>query len=373
MKTITGVLFGALVYFLLAGTLRAQALPEIRFFYSETCPHCIAEHKFLDILQEESPTIIISRYPISDPENRILLENILREADKSEYLGSVPITVIGNNVILGFDNSEGIGSQIRNLVNAEPKQSEKVVIPIIGNTDLTNYPLPLLAIMLGFLDGFNVCSLGALALILGLVLVLQDRKKILLYGGVFILTTAIIYGALIFLWHRVFMLVASYTMFLELAIGLLGVIGGYTFFKEYQACRKLGPSCKFGHTPLVGKFSRIVQNSFQKKASWISLASAIFSFAAVITIVEFPCSAALPVVFAGVLADHNLQPAFYLGLIALFVLLYMLDELIVYVIAVTRMSIWLSNPKFMIYTVLIEGILLFAIGTYYLINAFNLV
>ena len=42
-------------------------------------------------------------------------------------------------------------------------------IPLIGEIDLAKYSLPAQAVVLGFFDGFNVYSLGALVLILGLV------------------------------------------------------------------------------------------------------------------------------------------------------------------------------------------------------------
>ena len=86
-----------------------------------------------------------------------------------------------------------------------------------------------------------------------------------------------------------------------------------------------------------------------------------------ITIVEFPCSAAVPVFFAGMLAESGLTGFWYLFYIALFVLFYMLDEVLVFLIAVWTMSIRLSSPKITTWITLIEAIVLLALGLYYLI------
>jgi len=106
--------------------------------------------------------------------------------------------------------------------------------------------LPILAVILGFFDGLNVCSLGALVLILGMVLALKSRKKILILGGIFILTTGIIYGILMILWHQLFLVLSPYLRKMEILIGALAILGGIHFLKEFLKFRKKGPVCGFG-------------------------------------------------------------------------------------------------------------------------------
>ncbi len=381
MKKIVVFLLALLLLFV-PTVIRAQDAPQIDFFYSETCPHCRDEQKFLDNLERDYPELIINRYPVKDSVGRDLLVQKAKEIGNEEILGVVPITFVGNKIFVGYDNEKGIGAKIRSEVesfyspaNPQPELESELngpIVPILGEIDTSRYSLPILAVVLGFLDGFNVCSLGALALILGLVITLHERKKILIFGGIFIFTTALVYGFLIFFWHKLFELVSGYSFILELGIGILGIVGGYYLFREFLACRKAGPACKFGQIPVVRKVSSTVQRAFSDKADMARVLLAILAFAAVITIVEFPCSAAIPVVFAGLLADANVGALGYLSLIAIFVFFYLLDELVVYMIATTKMTMWLGNPKFTTWAVLIESLLLLGIGTYYLASLLGL-
>ena len=102
------------------------------------------------------------------------------------------------------------------------------------------------------------------------------------------------------------------------------------------------------------------------KARTITILVSIFLFAVVITVVEFPCSAAVPVAFAGMLTKANLSGFSYITYIALYVFFYMFDELLVFFIAFFTMKLWLASPKFITWITLIESIIMFSLGAYYL-------
>jgi len=59
-------------------------------------------------------------------------------------------------------------------------------LPFLGEIRLGDLSFPVMAVALGALDGFNVCSLGALLLVLSLVLAFKSKKRIVLFGGTFI-------------------------------------------------------------------------------------------------------------------------------------------------------------------------------------------
>ena len=189
---------------------------EVKFFYSKTCPHCAEERAFLEgEIAQEYPEVEISKFPVS--ENIELLKKFYQEYQvPKEKHGWVPVTFIEGDYFLGF--SEDIGEDIKDCIDNKIKgieqpcssEKEEVALPIIGEIDASKYSLPALSAILGFFDGFNVCSLGALVLILGLVLAFKQRKKIFVYGAVFIATTALIYGLLIIVWHQIFSALASY-------------------------------------------------------------------------------------------------------------------------------------------------------------------
>lgn len=381
----TSVLVAILALLLPAGAV-AQEPFDVLVFYSETCPHCQAELTFLDELQAQQPGLRIGRLEVAAGDNRQLLAQKLAGVGGERYLGVVPITFVGDELFIGFSGPDGTGQAILGALarqqpdgTPEPTVSpttspaaHELHVPLLGTWTFDSASLPVTAVLLGLLDGFNVCSLGALALILGLVLVLQDRRRILLLGGTFLVTTAIIYGLLIVFWYKTFALLASFVGTLGLIIGLLALAGGAYFLVQFYRMWCRGPTCEFTGSRTVQRITMYVQQRLTNPAGLLSAALAVLAFAAVITIVEFPCSAAVPVVFAGMLADAGLTVGLQAAYITLFVLAYLLDELIVFGIAVWGMRLWLSSPRIAIWAALAEGILLLGLGAWYVLGSLGL-
>lgn len=352
---------------------------EINFFYSRTCPHCVKESKFLDEIEAEYSGLKINRFEAS--ENMDLLMKFYNDYDiSSEKRGLVPIIFIEEEYFLGFNNE--IKNEIKTCIlgkiednsyqecqcqECSSGESTEINIPIIGKIDISRYSLSVLAVVLGTLDGFNVCSLGALILILGLVLALRSRKKILFFGGLFILTTAFVYGVLIVLWYQAFFFLTPYLKIMEILIGLLAIGGGIYFLRQFIKFKKYGPTCEINTGGrIISKFSSKFKQSFEESKNILLLTGLILIFAIIITIVEFPCSAAVPLVFAGVLANSQLPTFSYFFYIILFIIFYMLDEFIVFLIAFLTMTIWLASSKAITWISLAESIILFILGIYYL-------
>ncbi|MDD5710718.1 MAG: thioredoxin family protein [Candidatus Colwellbacteria bacterium] len=366
------------LHFNLARAAEPQAV--INFFYSETCPHCHEESLFLDELEElYGERLIINRYSINKLGTADILKNLAEQYGAEDVFGRVPITFVGKNYYVGFDSAEGTGQKITASVetqlallpepepeSASTEENGGIQVPILGEIDSSHYSLPALAVFLGTLDGLNVCSLGALILVLGLTLELKSRKRILLYGGLFLLTTVIVYGILINLWHQLFVILQHYLGILGLMIGVLGIVGGIFFFREFLRMRKVGLVCKATGASFVDRVMKMTETAFAKPDKIFYLVLAIVLFAAVVVVVEFPCSAAVPVAFAGIMADAGVSGSGQFLLLALYLLFYLLDELLIFGIAAWRMKVVLTSPNFTIWATFIESIFLFALGFYYL-------
>ncbi|RLC34590.1 MAG: hypothetical protein DRZ76_02405 [Candidatus Nealsonbacteria bacterium] len=355
---------------------------EIDFFYSPICPHCAREKVFLEELESEYPQIKINRYDvINSQENQRLLGEFYEKYKMPESLqGLVPATFTSEKYFIGFDDK--IAEEMKNCLEEclRPGKEEfslthtsiikkSIKIPLLGEIKLSNLSFPLMAAVLGFLDGVNICSLGALILILSLVLALDSRKKIIIFGGVYILTTALIYGFLIFFWYKLFEILAPYLKIMNLLIGILGIGGGIYFFRQFWKSRKSPPTCESEvGGKISSKFLPKLQKLLKKPSSLLLAAGAVFAFAFVVTLVEFPCSAVVPVAFTAVLAQAGLPWAVYLLYIAIFVLFYLLDEIIVFLIAVFTSKIWLTSPKFLKWILFLEAVILLSLGFYYLFS-----
>lgn len=355
------ILIFLLISVLLAGGsffALAQESVKINYFYLPGCHNCAEAKEHLDFLQTKYPDLKINKFNIS--ENHDLVAEFYQKYNVPNYeQGLVPIIFTQDSYFLGADSIKN------NLENCIEKcvsgQDKKLLI------DENKYSLPVLAVVLGFLDGFNICSLGALIFILSLVLSLKSRKKTLIFGGLFILTTSVIYGILIGLWYKAFALVANYLRSLEVLIGLVGIGGAVYFLKEFIRMKTQGATCKIGTSQkIMAKFSDKLKSLFQGK-SVILIILAILLFSGIITIVEFPCSAVVPVAFAGILAKANLETGIYILYIAIFIFFYMLDEIIIFTVAFITTKIWFAqNKSATIWITLAQAIILFALGVYYL-------
>ncbi|MFA5135972.1 MAG: hypothetical protein WC489_01100 [Patescibacteria group bacterium] len=347
---------------------------HIDFFYSTTCPHCAKAKVFLEDLTHDYPQVTLNQYESSKNTSR-LIELYEKYQVPLQLQGLVPVIFIDQTYFVGFDDQTArqVGKSVVNA--AEDKVSvnksdyvvdDTIIAPFIGKIDPSSLALPVIAVMLGVMDGFNVCSLGALLIILTLVLALKSRFKTLVFGGAFILMTALIYGLLIFFWYQLFNLITPYLRQLELLIGILTIGGGLYFFKEFLKFRKQGPTCSIGTAQKIeGSFSRKFQSLLDNKARTLTVLLSIVIFASVITVVEFPCSAAVPVAFACILTKAELPGWLYFFYIILYVLFYMFDEVLVFLIAFFTTRLWLASPKFITWITLLESLIMFSLGIYY--------
>jgi len=353
---------------------------KVYIFTSPTCPHCTSAKNFLDNLKKQGDVnFSYQEYTISN--NTKLANDFYKEYNVSKnQQGLIPVIFVGDQYFVGFSNQ--IGEQIKNILTLQSinngqqigdgkigedeggEKSRLIKIPILGEVDLLNFSLPILAITLGIVDGFNVCSLGALVIILGLVMVLGSRKRIILMGGAFILTTGIVYGLLIFLWHQFFTLIAPFIRSMEVLIGVLSLVGGIYLLREFYKAYKSGPVCSSNN--LMSRLTPKVERIFKNKTNWLVLLSTVVLFALIITIVEFPCSAVLPVIFTSILVESGVSFNASLGYIALFLLFYLLDEVIIFTIAVMTMRIKIVSPKFIIFFNLLAASIFIFIGAYYI-------
>ncbi len=240
-------------------------------------------------------------------------------------------------------------------------------IPVVAGVvdQMSGYSLHVLSVVLGSVDGFNVCSLGALVLIISLVLVFKSRKLILIAGMSFILTTVIVYGILIAIWHQIFFYITPYQSIFELFLGSVALIGGLYFTKVFIDSIRFGPTCGTQGSTAINWAVRKIEQKFKKGGYWAIFTGAVL-FASVVAIVEFPCSAALPLTFVGILADANISITLFALYTGIYLLAYMLIEILVFLVAFFTKKLWIASPKAIIVSSALAAIILFIIAAQYL-------
>ena len=350
----------------------AEEGPDLHFFWGEGCAFCERQKDFLKEIEKKYPEINIYQYSIEESGSISILRKLMEEHPGSEtYFGSVPLTFIGKDFFAGF--SPEIGNKIENSIKkhyeeigTENDEKEIFSLPILGEIDPEKWSLGTLAVVIGSIDGLNICSLSALVIILFLVFALHSRKLTFIFGGVFIFVAALVYGFLIFLWHQLFLILLPYMFIMRIIIGMAAFLGGFYFLKQFFKFRKQGPVCQIGESKIITSLTKKLESSFKEKRSNWALLGGVILFAVIVTVIEFPCSAVFPVVFTGILAQANLSLITSLFYIVVYLFFYTLIEIVVFLLAVFTRKIWIASGPFMTWMSFVGALVLFFVFYYYL-------
>ncbi|MFC1844838.1 hypothetical protein ACFLZ5_08625 [Thermodesulfobacteriota bacterium] len=219
------------------------------------------------------------------------------------------------------------GDRASPLAMAAP---ETINLPWLGEVRLADASLPMLAVTLGLVDGFNPCAMWALVYLISLIAGLNDRRKILLLAGTFVAASGVLYFLFMTAWLNVFLIV-GYLRPLTIGVALFALGAGVLSIREFVvgteglACRVTDAASK---QRTLGRMECIVREP-------VTLASliAIIALAFTVNSIEFVCSAGLPAIFSHTLALRALPLLHYYGYILLYDLFFMLDDLIIFTLA----------------------------------------
>ena len=234
----------------------------------------------------------------------------------------------------------------------------RLYLPLLGDIDARDYSLPVLAVLLGLVDGFNPCAMWALVYLISLVAGLNDRTKIWLVVGTFVASSGILYFLFMSAWLNAFLFLGFFRP-VTLVIGLLSLYVGVG--NIISTIRKRGAvECEV----VDGATRRQTMNRMKKVlASPVTLTSlvSVVGLAFIVNSMEFVCSCAIPAVFTHVLAMSNLSTIEHYGYILLYVSFFMLDDFIIFGSAVFAFNATLGS-RYLVYCKVIGGLLLIALG-----------
>ena len=360
---------------------------DIHLFYSSTCPHCSEEKKYLNDLVENDKTIKIHLYQVNgNEENSALLDKVQKLIDgETPY---VPYTVIGSKYRVGFNDSTKL--EIENIIKSYRKEGyvdivsgiidgiineeninnylekadvevdDDVDVPLLGKVDPKDVSLPLLAIVVGFVDGFNPCAMWILLFLISMLLGMKDRKKMWYLGSLFIVASALVYLLFMLAWLNIVIKVSS-IKWVQILIAIVALIGALINIRSYLKERKKDSGCQVVNDKKRKKiFERI--KKFTHEKSLIISSIGIVALAVSVNVVELACSAGLPVLFTNVLALNNLSMTVSNLYILIYIFFFMLDDLIIFIIAMVTLKVTGVTTKYTKYTHLIGGLIMLLIG-----------
>lgn len=351
----------------LAETETSDEKLTIYLFDDRLCSVCKDTKNFIESILDDYPQVELKIYPISDTQK---LNEIASEYKVEDYRIMAPTLFIGDNFFQFRDFTSRNEKMIIDAIEGREVEDNCCIqkIPFTNiEIDISNWSLPIITIVLGSIDGFNVCSIGALILVLSIVLILDSKKKIFIYGGLFIATAVVIYGMLVFIWGKLFEALVGQLEILRIIVGLFAFLGGVYFFREFWRFFKYGPTCKTSDSQMAKTATLKLKKAFEEPGNkFYLLAGSVMFFAAVITLVELPCSIGIPIAFAGILIESGVSMSSYILYIIFYLFFYMLIEIIVFTGAVLTKKIWFAGSNMITWITFIGALVLFYLAFYYL-------
>ncbi|PLX25920.1 hypothetical protein C0580_00985 [Candidatus Parcubacteria bacterium] len=362
-KLIAAIFFMAIV--LWPSFAMAEEKEELHFFWQIGCPHCAKEEIFLEGIEEKYGDYLeIKRYEISrEPENIKLLQQFGK--DLGVDIKGVPFTVVGEEYFVGYLSDETTGSDIEAAildilgVDGPPaKDKSKIDLPLFGQIDTKTMSLPIITIIIGILDGFNPCAMWTLLFLISLLLGMKDRRRMWVLGVTFIVASAAVYFLFMAAWLNLILLL-GFIIWIRILIGLVALGGGAWNLKKYFKNPDAG--CEVtGDEKRRRVFDRLKEIT-QKKNFWLAFVG-IIALAFAVNLVEAICSAGLPAVYTQLLVLNDLATWQYYAYILLYIFFFMIDDLLIFIIAMVTLKMTGVSTKYSRFSNLIGGALMIIIG-----------
>lgn len=410
MKKILKFLIVFAVFLLLPVSAKAdEKVINIHLFYGNGCPHCAAEEEFLSDYLKDRTDVKLYKYEVwYDSNNQELLSKVQKEMGTTNKNG-VPFTVIGKKTIVGY--ADGVtDEQIKDAINyylnndyrdyageitgkvkknevkedttkdeskAEDKKENKiekaddtkdsdqtdenVTVPVLGKINAKKVSLPILAVVLGFVDGFNPCAMWILIFLITMLFNMKDRKKMWILGLTFILTSGIVYLMFMLAWLNLATFISKIA-FIRLLIAVIAlVVGLINVYKYIDALKKKDEGCDVVDKKDRKKImEKIISITHEKK--FIIALLGIMVLAASVNIIELMCSIGIPLLFTQILAMNNLSTFSYMIYMFIYIFFFLIDDIVIFVISMVTLKVTGLSTKYTKYSHLIGGIIMLIIG-----------
>lgn len=344
-----GLIFGGLfsANFFINSSLKAQEPNKVRlyFFHTSTCPHCKEEGKFLEKIKKEYPTLEIQSFLLDEEKNVSIFKKVINKYNLS---GGVPVTIIGEEVIVGFNNEFGIGKEIKKEIekcfdkNCESFLDEELgLAPLTGGAVNTNNnqeeekdhdshktiqvfgkeicleednSLCFLGGFLGLADGINPCMFSVLMFLLVYLMGIGSSRKAFKAGIAFVITTFFFY--LIFMYGLIRIIdILEISQEVRAVVALFAFLAGLVMIKDYFF---YGRWFSF---EISEKFKPFLERMTKKGTV---LSAIVLALAA--SLVELPCTSGIPLAYVSILSD---QEVFVLGYLMLYNFFFILPLLVI--------------------------------------------
>jgi len=367
---------------------------NVYLFWGDGCPHCAHAKAVLEPYVHNQDFVGYKTFEVYyDASNQAKMQEV-STALQLEGSG-VPLIVVGDVPFVGFSDSTGdaikerleycsmhacpdnvasiVGLEAPSAQDFAPDRSEAVPVgsvhdeqdqpdkfidlPWLGHINTANFSLPVLTVIIALLDGFNPCAMWALLFIITLLMGMNNRRRMWLYGSTFIAVSASVYFIFMAAWLNLFLFV-GHIVWIRSIIGLLAVGIGCYYLYDWHKKRS---GCAVTEQKSRQQFFVKLRAVIKQESIWLGIGGIVL-LAAAVNIVELACSAGLPVLYTGILSAADLAAWQYYAYMVLYIIFFMLDDLIVFAIAMTTFKVIGIESKYTRSIRLTGGVVMVILG-----------
>jgi glutaredoxin len=327
----------------------ATSTAELVLFWGDGCPHCAAEKEWLETAAQHYPLLQITMYEVwYDEANQRLLEGTA--ARMGFEASGVPVTIVGDRYWIGW--SESLRPEVQAAIEAElaasrnkadtgppttaapPAGTQSTVdVPLVGQVEVGSDSLMLSTIVIGFVDGVNPCSLWVMSVLLAIIVRTGSRRRVVAIGSTFLVVTALMYAIYIAGIYSAFTFVRHLGT-IQVGVAVVAGIFGVVSVKDYFAFRK-GLSFTIKDSAKPGLYQRM--RAVAGERALLPALGATVLLAVGVSLLETPCTAGFPVLWAGLLRANDVSTPAAAGLFVLYLVPFLIDELVIFAVAVTTL------------------------------------
>jgi glutaredoxin len=309
---------------------------ELVLFWGDGCPHCADQKEWLTEAEQRYPQLDVVQHEVwYDESGRAVFE---RTAQRLGFEPSgVPTTVIGERHWVGW--SATVRAEIEAVIDqgttaADPdRRTTTIAVPLVGDVTVSSDSLVLSTLVIGFVDGVNPCSLWVISVLLAIVVRTGSRRRVLAVGFTFLTVTAAMYAVYMAGIYSA-MSVVGHLGAVQLVVALVAGVLGIVSVKDYFAFRR-GISFTIKDSAKPGLYRRMRAAATQRDLLPALAATAVLAVG--VSLLETPCTAGFPVLWTGLLTAHGVSTGEAVGLFGLYMLPFLLDELVIFTLAVVTL------------------------------------
>lgn len=396
----------------------------VYLFWGDGCPHCAAAKPFFESLPNKFSNVIYQSIEIYNDQDNLQFFSNMAEKFGIEQLG-VPTIFVGPHFVQGYseeldqqiidviihcsqnvciDAAEGVdrtvAATVDRLTNQPPVtqtvtitptvtpiftptqyivdgtqtptsqsgsllQSQSIEIPLFGSVDLAPKSAAFSTVLIAFVDGFNPCSLWVLSMLIALTLHTGSRKRVFTIGIIFLTVTAIIYALFIAGLFSI-LKIASYLGWIQVVVAIVALFFALVNIKDYFWYKE-GLSFTIAENKKSGLFKKMRSVVDASRSFW-GLVGATIVLAVGVSLVEFSCTAGFPMVWVNLLNAQNISGPIFVLLLLLYMLIYQLDELVIFFSAIVTLKVSRMEEKQGRLLKLVGGMLMLTLSIVMLVN-----